>query len=107
MLYNPFDLFAPYLPFLAILFSGIFNYYIIVKKKLSWQGILIANVVFLAFMKLFDIPVFDFLSEIVTFLLDLIFQVIEKLVDTLKEIFIGDIIDKINEIWDWLKGIFS
>ena len=106
MLYNLSDLFAPYLPFLAILFSGIFNYYIIVKKKLSWQGILIANVVFLAFMKLFDIPVYDFLTEIVTFLLDLIFQVIEKLVDTLKEIFIGDIIDKINEIWDWLKGIF-
>ena len=107
MEYNLYDLFAPFLPFLSILISAIFNYYIIVRKRLSWREILIANFVYLAVMKLFDIPVYDFLDEIVTFLLDLIFQIIEKFVDMLKEIFIGDIIDKINEIWDWLKGIFS
>lgn len=118
MIYSLYDIISPFLPFLAILFSAIFNYYIIVKKRLSWQGILIANVVYLAVMTLFDFPAYDFLSEIVIFLLDLIFKIIEaifegiwsliqKIAEFYKDYVIDGIIDIIGDIWDWLKGIFS
>lgn len=77
MEYNLYDLLAPFLPFLAILISTVFNYYIIVKRRLSWQGILIANIVFLLVMAMFDLPAYDFLSGIVEFLIDLISQIID------------------------------
>ena len=110
MTYSFHDLIAPYLPFISILLSTLFNYYIIIKKRLSWQGILIANVVFLSVMTLLGFPAYDFLSEIVVFLLDLIFKVFEALFinlwETAKDFggFFGDIA---RDIWDWIKGIFS
>src|SRR5690606_23912998 len=118
MFYSLSVIIAPFLPSLAILFSAMFNYYIIVKKRLSWQGILIANVVYLAVMTLFDFPAYDFLSEIVIFLVDLTFKIIEAIFDGLwsliqkiaefyKDYIIDGIIDIIVDIWDWLKGIFS
>lgn len=73
------DILSPYLPFLAILISAIFNYYIIVKRRLSWQGIIIANIVFLIVMAIFDLPAFDFLSSIVEFLVDLVSQIIRAI----------------------------
>ena len=73
------DILTPFLPFLAILISVIFNYYIIVKRRLSWQGILIANIVFLIVMSIFNLPAFDFLSSIVEFLIDLIRQIIDTI----------------------------
>jgi len=72
-----YDLLAPFLPFLAILISVIFNYYIIVKSRLSCQGIIIANIVFLIVMSIFDLPAFDFLSSIIEFIIDLIRQIID------------------------------
>ena len=77
MFYNLKDIIAPFLPFLAILISVIFNYYIIVKRRLSWQGILIANIVFLIVMSLFNLPAYDFLSSIVEFIIDLIQEIID------------------------------
>lgn len=71
------DVLSPFLPFLAILISSVFNYYIIVKRRLSWQGILIANIVFLIVMSLFNLPAFDFLTEIVQFIVDLFSQIID------------------------------
>lgn len=71
------DVLAPFLPFLAILISAVFNYYIIVKRRLSWQGIIIANIVFLIVMSIFDLPAFDFLSSIIEFIIDLIRQIID------------------------------
>ena len=110
MVYNLYDIIAPFLPFLAILFSALFNYYVIIKKRLSWQGILIANLVFLSVMTLFDFPAYDFLSEIVIFILDLIYKVLEALFEGLWKI-VENIFEGtgsiIIEIWDWLKGIFS
>ena len=73
------DILAPFLPFLAILVSTIFNYYIIVKRRLSWQGIIIANIVFLIVMSIFDLPAFDFLSSIIEFITDLIRQIIDAI----------------------------
>ena len=77
MFYSLYDIIAPFLPFLGILISVVFNYYIIVKRRLSWQGILIANIVFLIVMTIFDLPAFDFLSSIIEFLVDLIRQIID------------------------------
>ena len=71
------DILTPFLPFLAILISAVFNYYIIVKRRLSWQGILIANIVFLIVMSIFNLPAYDFLSSIVEFIVDLIQQIID------------------------------
>ena len=73
------DVLAPFLPFIAILVSAVFNYYIIVRRRLSWQGILIANIVFLIVMAIFDLPAFDFLTEIVQFLVDLVSQIIRAI----------------------------
>ena len=73
------DVFAPFLPFIAILISSLFNYYIIVKRRLSWQGILIANIIFLIVMAIFDLPAFDFLTEIVQFIVDLFSQLIDAI----------------------------
>ena len=73
------DVLAPFLPFLAILISSVFNYYIIVKRRLSWQGIIIANIVFLIVMSIFDLPAFDFLSSIIEFITDLIRQIIDAI----------------------------
>lgn len=73
------DVLSPFLPFIAILISALFNYYIIVKRRLSWQGIIIANIVFLIVMSIFDIPAFDFLSSIVEFIIDLIRQIIDMI----------------------------
>ena len=70
---------TPFLPFLAILISALFNYYIIVKRRLSWQGIIIANIVFLIVMSIFDLPAFDFLSSIIEFIIDLIRQIIDAI----------------------------
>ena len=79
MFYNLKDIIAPFLPFLAILISVIFNYYIIVKRRLSWQGILIANIVFLIVMTLFNLPAYDFLTEIIEFIISLIRQIIDAI----------------------------
>ena len=77
MVYNLKDIIAPFLPFIAILISVIFNYYIIVKRRLSWQGIIISNIVFLIVMSLFNLPAYDFLSSIVEFIIDLIQEIID------------------------------
>lgn len=71
------DVLDPFLPFIAILISAIFNYYIIVKRRLSWQGIIISNIVFLIVMSLFNLPAFDFLSSIVEFIVELFSKLID------------------------------
>lgn len=77
MVHNLNDVIAPFLPFIAILISALFNYYIIAKRRLSWQGIIISNIVFLIVMSLFNIPAYDFLSSIVEFIIDLIRDIID------------------------------
>lgn len=79
MFYNLNDIIAPFLPFIAILISVLFNYYIIAKRRLSWQGILIANIIFLIVMTIFNLPAYDFLSSIVEFIVDLIRQIIDAI----------------------------
>lgn len=79
MFYNLNDIIAPFLPFIGILITVLFNYYIIAKRRLSWQGILIANIIFLIVMAIFNLPAYDFLTEITEFIISLIRQIIDAI----------------------------
>jgi len=65
------DIFAPYLSFIIFFVTVIVNIYLIAKKA-DWILLIVANLILNIVLSFFGLSPFEFISDIVTNLMDMI-----------------------------------
>ena len=86
------EIFAPHLTFIAFFITIVINVYLIIKFKVNWVMLLIANLLITILMNYFGLEEYD-----------LITQIIDHFVDWISKIFKG-----INDvIGGWIRDIFK
>ena len=96
------EIFAPYMLFISFLLTVLFNLWLI-SKNTRWFVIIIANLLLIVIMEFLDLAEYNFLNQIVDWIIDFIVNIIGGLIDKLWD----KIKDFISGIWDAIKDFIS
>lgn len=86
------DIFTPYLPFISFFITIVINVYLIIKVKVNWIMLLIANLLITLLMNYLGLGEYDLITQIVDFIVDLVVSIFNGIK---------------NVIGGWLRDIFS
>lgn len=86
------EIFAPYLNFISFFITIVINVYLIIKVKVDWIMLLIANLVVTLVMNFIGLGEYDLITQIINFIVDLVVSIFGGLKDV---------------VGGWLKGIFK
>lgn len=86
------EIFAPYLPFISFFITIVINLYLIIKVKVNWVMLLIANLLITLLMNYIGLGEYDLITQIIDFIVDLISKVFKGIRDV---------------IGGWIKDLFN
>jgi len=87
-----FEIFAPYLPFIAFFITIVINAYLIIKVKVNWIMLLIANLLVTILMNYLGLGEYDLITQIIDFIVDLVSKIFKGIKDV---------------IGGWIRDLFS
>ncbi len=86
------EIFTPYLPFIAFFITIVINLYLIIKVKVNWIMLLIANLLVTLLMNYVGLGEYDLITQIIDFIVDLVSKIFKGIKDV---------------IGGWIKDLFS
>lgn len=97
------EIFAPYSFFISFIISVAFNLLLIFRTNSNWIVVIIANVLLSVVLNLMGLDQFDFLTRIISTIVDILISIIDTLIDGAMKMvqeFIGGLFDGIANIVD-------
>ncbi len=86
------EIFAPYLPFISFFITIVINIYLIIKVKVNWIMLLIANLIITLLMNYVGLGEYDLITQIIDFIVDLVSKIFKGIKDV---------------IGGWIRDLFS
>ena len=86
------EIFTPYLPFIAFFITIVINAFLIIKVKVNWIMLLIANLIVTLVMNFLGLGEYDLITQIIDFIVDLVSKIVKGIKDM---------------IGSWLGDLFS
>ena len=86
------EIFTPYLPFIAFFITIVINAFLIIKVKVNWIMLLIANLLITILMNYFGLEEYDLITQIIDHFVDWISDILKGIKDT---------------IGGWIGGLFD
>ena len=86
------EIFAPHLPFIAFFITIVINAFLIIKVKVNWIMLLIANLLITLLMNYFGLEAYDLITQIIDHLVKWISKIVGGIKDTIGG-WIGDLFD--------------
>jgi hypothetical protein len=86
------EIFTPYLPFIAFFITIVINLYLIIKVKVNWIMLLIANPLVTLLMNYVGLGEYDLITQIIDFIVDIVSKIFKGIKDV---------------IGGWIKDLFS
>lgn len=86
------EIFTPYLPFISFFITIVINIYLIIKVKVNWIMLLIANLLVTLLMNYVGLGEYDLITQIIDFIVDLV----SKIFNGIKDVIGG-----------WIRDLFS
>jgi hypothetical protein len=86
------EIFTPYLPFIAFFITIVINLYLIIKVKVNWIMLLIANLLVTLLMNYVGLGEYDLITQIIDFIVDIVSKIFKGIKDV---------------IGGWIKDLFS
>ena len=88
------EIFTPYLHFISFFITIVINLYLIIKVKVNWVMLLIANLLITLIMNYIGLGEYDLITQIIDFIVDLISKIFKGIKDV-----IGGWISDIFKFW--------
>ena len=86
------EIFAPYLTFISFFITIVINVYLIIKVKVNWVMLLIANLLLTLIMNFVGLGEYDLITQIINFIVELVVSIFGGLKDV---------------VGGWLRNIFK
>ena len=86
------EIFTPYLPFIVFFITIVINVFLIIKVKVNWIMLLIANLLVTLLMNYVGLGEYDLITQIVDFIVDIVSKIFKGIKDV---------------IGGWIKDLFS
>lgn len=86
------EIFTPYLPFISFFITIVINIYLIIKVKVNWIMLLIANLLVTLLMNYVGLGEYDLITQIIDFIVDLVSKIFKGIKDV---------------IGGWIRDLFS
>lgn len=86
------EIFTPYLPFISFFITIVINLYLIIKVKVNWIMLLIANLIITLLMNYIGLGEYDLITQIIDFIVDLVSKIFKGIKDV---------------IGGWIRDLFS
>src|SRR5690554_555152 len=100
------ELFTPYMFFISFFITVIFNLWLI-RLKLDWVVILIANLLLIMIMEFLGIAEYNFLNKVLEFVFDFIARLLSGLFEGINDIIDGIFDNTVGGFFEKLKKIFG
>src|SRR5690554_3288288 len=100
------ELFAFYMLFISFFITVVFNLWLI-RLKLDWVVILIANLLLIMIMEFLGIAEYNFLNKVLEWIFDFIARIISGLFEGINDIIEGIFDNTVGGFFDKLKRIFG
>ncbi len=86
------EIFAPHLQFISFFITIVINLYLIIKVKVNWIMLLIANLLVTLLMNYVGLGEYDLITQIIDFIVDLVSKIFKGIKDV---------------IGGWIRDLFS
>jgi len=100
------ELFTPYMLFISFFITVVFNLWLI-RLKLDWVVILIANLLLIMIMEFLGIAEYNFLNKVLEWIFDFIARIISGLFEGINDIVEGIFDNTVGGFFEKLKRIFG
>lgn len=97
------EILSPYSFFISLIISISFNLLLIFRTNSNWIVVIIANVLLSVVLNLMGLDQFDFLTKIISTIMDIIISIVDTLIEgavRMVQDFIGGLFDGIANIVD-------